>query len=255
MELLTYVAQASKRRPRFEEAAVDLATGHDSIQSLEDTMSERQQALTKRLSRGKMRFTEFERAAADGTIIAALGGVMLGDKETGMKDQVFAQTMKTMPYLWEFYREILWSLNEGKLEYLDGEDDEPPVSSASGKSPTKYALTSRGVNDILAEDIIDTMPKRQPELGKSRPASWEGVGARLNNYMATPVYSWYTFGVMDKNRRLGLKQCRRICLDDRASCEVCKEYARMGWQNMGILPVPGERCTCLFNCRCAVEYR
>ncbi len=257
MELLTYISQAAKRKPRFEERAADLAAAHGSVPLMEDEMRGRTSYLVKRLQRNKMRFTEFERTAADDTVTAALAGVMLGDNtKTKLTDHTYAATLKTMPYLWEFYREILWSLNEGQLEYLNDDVVPPPISeAAAGKSPSKGAIKTFDANDELAQDIVDAMPTRQPELGKSRPASWEGVENRLGNYLAAPVYSWYNYGEMDRMQRSGIKQMRRILDPGAKHCNDCVSWAAMDWQPIGVLPAPGERCQCLFNCRCSLDYR
>jgi len=257
VELLTYIGQVAKRKPRFEERASDLAGAYPSVSLLEDEMRDRTSGLVKRLSRNKMRFTEFERAAADDTITAALAGVMLGDgKQTKLKDQTFASATKTMPYLWEFYREIQWSLNNDKLEYADGEEESSSQIAASGRSPSKNArLGYQSSDPEVYQDMIDAMPTRQPELGKSRPATWEGVEFRLGNYLAAPVYSWYNFGEMENKRRTGFKELRRVLDPGAKHCPDCIGWDMMGWQPMGMLPAPGERCQCLFNCRCSLEYR
>ena len=258
MELLTYISQAAKRKGRFEERAADLADAHPSVPEMEDEMRGRTSGLVKRLARNKMRFTEFERTAADDTVTAALAGVMLGDKKkTNLKDEVYASSLRTMPYLWEFYREILWSLDQGKLQYQTEEEIEPPSIkiAESGRSPSKWALKTFDANDELSQDIIDAMPTRQPLLGKSRPASWEGVEFRLGNYLAAPVYSWYNYGEMRRMQRTGLKQVRRSLDPQAQHCADCVNWAEMGWQPLGMLPPPGERCQCLFNCRCSLDYR
>ena len=257
MELLTYIGQVAKRKARFLERAEDLANANPSVPEMEDEMRERTSGLVTRLRRQKMRFTEFERAAADDTITAALAGVMLGDSKTSkLKDETFASATRTMPYLWEFYREIQWSLNKGKIEYDTGESSSSLEIAASGRSPSKFAKLGYNASDPeLLQDMIDVMPTRQPELGKSRPASWEGVEFRLGNYLAAPVYSWYNFGEMDRMRRTGLKQVRRVLDPQAQHCQDCINWASMNWQALGTLPAPGERCQCLFNCRCSIEYR
>ena len=255
MEMLTYLGQVAKRKARFEERASDLVAANPSVPQMEDEMRERTSGLVKRLRRNKMRFTEFERAAADDTITAALAGVMLGDNRgSKLKDQTFAAATKTMPYLWEFYREIGSSLENGKIEFDEGDDQD--VSATSSRSPSKYASLKQGSADPeLFQDMIDVMPTRQPQIGKSTPASWEGVEFRLGNYLAAPVYSWFNFGEMDKMRRTGLKQVRRVTDPQAKSCISCMGWEQMGWQTLGTLPPPGERCQCLFNCRCSLEYR
>ena len=256
MELLTYLGQVAKRKARFIERASDLADANPSVPQMEDEMRERTSGLVTRLRRDKMRFTEFERAAADDTITAALAGVMLGDtRNSKLKDQTFAAATRTMPYLWEFYREIQWSLNNGKIEFDDGEDSDLG-SAASGRSPSKYAkLGYNSTDPELLQDMIDVMPTRQPAIGKSRPASWEGVEFRLGNYLAAPVYSWFNFGEMDKNRRTGFKEMRRVLDPQAKHCSDCVGWAMMEWQALGTIPPPGERCQCLFNCRCSIDYR
>ena len=257
MELLTYVSQVAKRKPRFEERAADLAKAHPAVEKLEEEMRDRTSGLVKRLSRGKMRFTEFERAAADDTITSALAGVMLGDgKKTALRDEAFASTTRTLPYLWTFYREILASLNDGKLEYVSGDEDPPAIITAERGSPSKYAKLGYGATDPeVFQDMIDIMPTRQPQLGKSKPASWEGVEFRLGNYLAAPVYSWYTQGEMANKQRTGFKEMSRECVCDKKTCRDCRNWAAMGWQPIGTLPLPGDRCQCLFNCRCGIDYR
>ena len=258
MELLTYLGQVAKRKARFEERAYDLVEANPSVPEMEDEMRVRTEGLVKRLRRNKMRFTEFERAAADDTITAALAGVMLGDSRgSKLKDQTFAATTKTMPYLWEFYREISSSLENGRLEYDDPNESAPPMGdAASGRSPSKYAsLKQSSADPELYQDMIDAMPTRQPQLGKSTPASWEGVEFRLGNYLAAPVYSWYNFGEMDRMRRTGVRQVRRVLDPGAKHCTDCIGWSEMGYQAIGVLPPPGERCQCLFNCRCSLEYR
>ena len=129
-------------------------------------------------------------------------------------------------------------------------------TAESGRSPSKFAKLGYNATDPeLIQDMIDVMPTRQPDLGKSKPATWEGVEYRLSNYTAAPVYSWYTKGEMATKQRTGFKQARRRCLLDRTTCEDCRRWAAMGWQAIGTLPLPGDRCQCLYNCRCALDYR
>ena len=142
------------------------------------------------------------------------------------------------------------------LEYADGEEESSSQIAASGRSPSKNArLGYQSSDPEVYQDMIDAMPTRQPELGKSRPATWEGVEFRLGNYLAAPVYSWYNFGEMENKRRTGFKQLRRILDPGAKHCLDCIAWSEDGWQPMGMLPAPGERCQCLFNCRCSLEYR
>lgn len=47
---------------------------------------------------------------------------------------------------------------------------------------------------------------------------------------------------------------RRI-LSASEHCRDCVGFARMGWQPLGILPLPGERSVCGRRCRCSMERR
>jgi hypothetical protein len=38
-------------------------------------------------------------------------------------------------------------------------------------------------------------------------------------------------------------------------CRECLLYASLGWQPIGVLPVPKTQCTCRSNCKCSIFYR
>ena len=193
--------------------------------------------------------------AADSTVTAALSGVMLGDKrDTNLKDQTFATTMRSLPYLWKFYADIKSSLQDGRLSYAGSTDGELEGLNLSPSKGARKALTAY---DELAQDVLDEIPTRLmvPTVGKSTPATWNGVESRLSRYLVTPVYSWFSFGEMERMSRVGMKQMRRRAYLDKRCCVDCIGYDAMGWQPMGALPVPGERCRCLDRCRCSMDYR
>ena len=255
MELLTYVGQATKRKTRFEEMADDMVSEFNSVEKVEGEMAKRNHALAARLEKGRMRFDEFQRASADGTIVSALSGVMLGDEaQTKLKDQTFAASMRALPYLWQFHESIKSSLNSGRLTY--GGSDEGELEGLAF-SPSKGARKAIYASDELVQDVLDEMPTRLmvPTEGKSTPATWEGVEERLSRYLVTPVYSWYSFGEMERMTRTGMKQMRRRANLDKKCCDDCRGYDSMGWQPIGSLPVPGERCRCHDRCRCIMDYR
>ena len=255
MELLTYIGQATKRKSRFEEQADDMVSEFNSVEKVEGEMTKRNKALVSRLEKGRMRFDEFQRASADGTVVSALTGVMLGDgRKSELKDQTFAYSMKALPYLWKFHEGIKSSLQNGRLSYGGDSDGE---LEGLAFSPSKGARKALNADNELAQDVLDEMPSRLmvPSIGKSTPASWEGVEERLSRYLVTPVYSWYSFGEMGRMGNVGMKQMRRVARLDKACCVDCRGYDSMGWQPIGALPVPGERCRCLDRCRCYIEYR
>lgn len=254
MELLSYVGQATKRKSRFEEQADDMVSEFGSVEAIEGEMAKRNKALAGRLEQGRLRIDEFERTGADQTVIAALSGVMLGDERKDLKDTTFATTMRSMPYLWKFYAGIRSSLQNGRLTYAGQKNGE---LEGLAFSPSKGARKALNAYDEIVQDVLDEIPTRLmvPTTGLSTPASWEGVEERLSRYLVTPVYSWYSFGEMERMGRVGMKQMRRKAILDKKCCEDCIGYSTMGWQPMGTLPVPGERCRCRDRCRCSMEYR
>jgi len=255
MELLTYVGQATKRKSRFEELADDLVSEYSTVDSVENEMAKRNKFLANRLRDGRIRFSEFQRVSADSTIVSALSGVMLGDDtSTSLRDETFASSMRALPYLFSFHESIKSSLSMGKLSYADTRNGE---LEKFGFSPSKGARTVLNATDDLAQDVLDSMPTRLmvPTEGKSIPATWEGVEERLSRYIITPVYSWYCYGELAKMTRVGMKQMRRRANLDKKACRDCRGYDNLGWQPIGSLPVPGERCQCHDRCRCVIEYR
>lgn len=255
MELLTYVGQATKRKSLFEELAEDVVSEFSSLEAVEEEMAKRNKALATRLERGKIRFDEFQRVSADGTITSALSGVLLGDgNQTSLKDQTFAASMRSLPYLWKFHESIKSSLQTGRLAYAGTRNGE---LEGLAFSPSKGARKAFTATDELAQEVLDEIPTRLmvPTEGVSTPASWQGVEERLSRYLVTPVYSWYSFGEMERMNRIGMKQMRRVARLDKVCCDDCRGYDSMGWQPLGTLPVPGERCRCHDRCRCVIEYR
>ena len=252
MELLSYVGQVGKRRARFEERALDLASEFPGVEALESEMLDRSNGLTYRLEYDKIMFTEFQRAVADDTIVSALAAIKLGGGEEAMKRDIsFAESQRTLPYLWRFYNDIQLAIQEGRVEQLPG-TEEKMVNTLSKGARTKVEAT-----DELTQELIDQMPTRNFEdtIGKAIPATWEGIAHRTSRYLSTPVWGFYSFGEMDKNRRIGYKEARRVANLDKRCCDDCRAYNAQGWQPIGLLPPPGQRCRCLDNCRCFLEFR
>ena len=252
MDLLSYVGQVGKRRARFEERALDLASEFPGVDALENEMLERSNALTYRLEYDKIMFTEFQRAVADDTVVSALAAISLGGGKEAMKrDASFAESQRTLPWLWRFYNDIQLAIEEGRVEQTAGGQKEM-IDSLS-----KYARKGIDGRDELTQELIDRMPTRDVEdtIGKAIPATWEGIAHRTSRYLSTPVWGYYSFGEMDKNRRLGYKEARRVANLDKRCCDDCRAYNAQGWQPIGILPPPGQRCRCLDNCRCFLEFR
>lgn len=52
----------------------------------------------------------------------------------------------------------------------------------------------------------------------------------------------------------GATQSRRILGKTDNHCKECLQYAAMGWQPIGTLPLPKTKCTCRSNCLCDIVY-
>lgn len=252
MDLLSYTGQVTKRRARFEERARDLSSDFPSVDSIEDEMKERSKALVYRLEKDKVRFSEFQRAAADETIITALAGIRLGGGDKMMdRDESYAASTKALPYLWRFYNDIQEGMDVGRITQTPG--DEREILS----SPTRYAPKTLVSNDPLTQDILDMYPGRniQDTTGRQIPATWEGVQSRLDRYLATPAFGWEQYGAMGVKRATGFKEARRVAALDKACCEDCIAFDKDSWKPIGLLPPPGQGCRCRDRCRCYMEYR
>jgi len=237
MELLTWIGQAAKRKRDYIERAEDLADSMASLEKLEDEMSGRASQLSRKLAAGKITFAEFQRTTAEDVLISALTAVRLGrGKQSKLSDAAYAEAMGQMQYLWKFFEDIRKALDQGKIEY--------------GK--VDFATASE-----IEEDILGLIPEddMNAEPGKSIPATWSGVRARLDRYLVTPAYRWYNAGEMTRSQELGASEMRRVAKRDKRCCRDCLDYDTAGWQPIGSLPVPGTRCRCLDRCRCRLDFR
>ena len=249
MELLSYIGGLVTRRDALNYRAQELLSGRDSVEDLEKEMRERNLALVERLRREKIRFTEFQRVAADETVTAALAGMMLGNKTRKLKESQFAESAKSLPYLWKLFNDIQKALNTGRIE-----------------SVSDYAEIDDLLYDLAIEDperyeaLMDTIDEYPEGLlgggvsGAAVPATWDGVLNRTGRYLVTPIYGFAAAGAMALAATQGQTMMRRVARQDRKTCQDCIGYAAQGWVPIGLLPPPGQRCACHDNCRCYVEY-
>lgn len=81
---------------------------------------------------------------------------------------------------------------------------------------------------------------------------------RLGMYLLAPIFFWSEYGRNLLETKRGSSQMRRL-LDETPGvvhCGDCIGYSKQGWVNLSTgLPLPGDLCECLKNCRCLVEYR
>lgn len=239
MELLTFIGQAARRKGDYIERAERLAESTGSLEKLEEEMNGRADALSRKLNAGKVTFAEFQRAAAEDTLVSSLAAVKLGyGRDSALTDSAYAETMGAMQYLWRFFEDIKGALSEGKIDYGSAEQDFADAEE-------------------IEDDILDEIPESalSPTPGASIPASWGGLRERLKRYLVTPAYRWYNAGRMARRQEQGAREMRRVARRDRRTCRDCIEYDSAGWQPIGSLPVPGTRCRCHDRCRCVLEFR
>jgi hypothetical protein len=242
MELLSYISQLARRKETLQSRAQDLLSEHKTVEGMEEEMTKRNKALVARLKENRIRFSEFQRIAADETVTASAAGLMLGLKSDELNSIRWAEATKILIYLWRFFAVIEKAEKEGRLTeptFLEWED-----------------IDFDGMDeDELEQILIEEMGDDWNINGASMPASWDGVETRLNRYLSSPIYGAAAAGTMLLNQTLGTKQMMRVCRNDKRSCEDCQRWDGMGWQPIGSLPPPGQGCRCYDNCRCYIDYR
>jgi hypothetical protein len=241
MDLLSYIGQLSRRKDTLMERAQDLLSEHKTVEGMEEEMTKRNAALVARFRENRIRFSEFQRIAADETVTASAAGLMLGLKSNKLNSVRWAESTKILVYLWRFFAVIEKAQKDGRLadpEYAEWED-----------------LDLDNVDPDDLEVLIDEMGDDWDINTAQIPASWGGVESRLNRYTSSPIYGMAAAGTMALNQSLGVKSMMRVCRNDKRSCEDCNKWDGMGWQPIGSLPPPSQGCRCHDNCRCYVDYR
>jgi hypothetical protein len=250
MELLSYLGTVPKRRKDLQARAEELLSGRASVEEMEEEMRDRNLALVERLRREKIRFTEFQRIAADETVTAALAGLMFGYNSKKLKESQFAEATRSLPYLWKLFNDIKKSINTGRLESINdyGEIDDL-VYNALLDDPELYGVLAEELGDY-DDDLIEG--NLEGEMGV---ATWDGALGRTERFLVTPIYGFAASGAMMLASMQGQTMMLRVARSDRRTCDDCREYAGQGWVPIGTLPPPGQMCACHDRCRCYIEYR
>lgn len=249
MEMLSYIGQLAARRKKLEYRAQELLSGRGSVEAMEKEMLDRNLALVERLRRSKIRFTEFQRVAADETLTAAIAGLMLGTKTRKLTDAQYAQAAKSLPYLWKFFNDIQKALSENRLiSYSDYAEVDDLLYDLMIEDPDQYEMLLEVIDDIPTKLLNGNTS------GSGIPASWEGVLDRMSRYLATPIYGFAAAGEMALAIQQGNTKMRRSARNDKRTCPDCINYDAQGWMPIGALPPPGERCRCHDRCRCELFF-
>ena len=77
--------------------------------------------------------------------------------------------------------------------------------------------------------------------------------ARVQLY-AESVRGSYWEGTTIRQEKQGYSLMRRILDPQAKHCDDCLRYAARGAVSIGSLPMPGQRCACMSNCKCRVQY-
>ena len=249
LDLLSYLGQLPNRKQALVERAQELRFTGKTVKGMEKEMAERNRALVTRLKENKIRFSEFQRVAADETVTAAVAATMLGRKSTELTYSQYAEASKSLVYLWKFFDAIQRSLNEGRL---DNPEFEEPLGIED-----LYDMYSGDYTDEELQEYLDQFSDRElsGSGNKSTPATWNGVESRLGRYLVTPIYGFAAAGTLALNQTLGYREMKRVARHDKKTCQDCINFDTMGWMPIGLLPPPGQRCRCHDNCRCYIDYR
>lgn len=77
--------------------------------------------------------------------------------------------------------------------------------------------------------------------------------ARVGMY-AQSVRGSYWEGATIRQEKQGYSLMRRILDSQAKHCQDCLAFAARGTVPVGSLPLPGQRCACMSNCKCRVQY-
>lgn len=78
--------------------------------------------------------------------------------------------------------------------------------------------------------------------------------ARIGMY-SQAVRGSYWEGSAIRQEKQGYSLMRRILDPQAKHCDDCVRFAGRGLVPIGSLPMPGQRCACMSNCRCRVQYK
>lgn len=89
---------------------------------------------------------------------------------------------------------------------------------------------------------------------KEGKVSSQQLKARLNLYANSGKLSYYE-AISSQKKEQNYTLMKRVLGAVHKSCDECMSYASQGWQPIGLLPLPTQKCTCKNNCKCSVLYK
>ena len=254
MDLLSMVGMATKRRSDYMQQARSLAQKYKEQSRLEEGMRVESIGLVKGLRDKLMRWEEYERTVLDRTLVSALAACILGIENDNINEKlekcwpIIVGDM--LPPLTKFLAETKEYIDAGVLRLGDQTVDF-----------SDYDLLAAVPGAIETEEdlLLQTNPEEQGAIEaaqrRAQGQSWPALLRRLVNYLARPTFSFFNLGQYMVAQDRGMREMRRVAKDDKRTCVDCRHYDSMGWQPIGVLPMPGKGCRCYANCRCYLEYR
>lgn len=237
MDLLSLVAQTTKRKGDFFSQAENLARKAKTQSKLELLMAKEAKALVKAFRDKEIRWEEYSRSLIDKTLVSALAAVYLGAKDSSPLEKVQKAWPTVvgdmLPPLKEFLDETEMRVSDGTLLLGD----------------QSYDFADFNLGDPAVQAAIESSKPRG--IGQT----WPGLLSRVVRYISSPAHSFYALGEYLKRSDMGYKEMRRVATLDHRTCPDCVEFQQRGWQPMGSLPMPGRQCRCYDRCRCHIEYR
>lgn len=247
MDLLSLIGSLTKKRGGYFSQSETLAKRAKTIDKLETIMVSESKLLVEALRDKSIRWEEYSRSLVDKTVIAALAGVYLGaslSKPRAKMEKAWPVVIGSlMPPLIKFLEETKIRIDKGILligqktfEFSDFDIEE--MLGDPDFNPEKF-------------EIEDKEEVEQAGIGRT----WLGTLSRVIRYIANPAYAFFSLGEYYTKEEQGFKEMRRIARKDRKTCPDCIELEKLGWQPLGSLPMPGQKCRCYDRCRCKIDYR
>lgn len=160
-----------------------------------------------------------------------LAGMATAAVEGTLSPAVFAERMRTELRRLHLQNAAMGAGGWDRLSFRD-------YGRIGGKLRADYARISRFANQIAAGEVTAAQAINRANMyaGNARIEFWE---AQRDRIQSPP----------------GMVPIERRILGAAEHCPDCVEYYNMGWQPVGVLPVPGIDSQCLTNCKCTMEER